>query len=104
MSNNSFSNSGFSAIPSADRDQHGLYTIAAPRGSSDIQQYATGASQDDAILVSSDDESDDDVLDWQSDTSLPSLHELGNPARYDSAESGTASSKGMYLNDLILLA
>lgn len=91
MPNNYFSYRDISPLHFADRELHGLY---------DRQQYATGASQNDAILISSDDESDYDDLDWQSDTSFPAPHELGNPAKYSSASSGTVDGEGTYLSDL----
>ncbi|KUI74035.1 hypothetical protein VM1G_11924 [Cytospora mali] len=48
MSNSAFNNSGFPVLPLADR----LFDIAAPPDN--LQQYAIGGSQDDAIIVSSD--------------------------------------------------
>jgi hypothetical protein len=58
----------------------------------------TGASQDDAFLISSDDESDYDSPDEdQSDTSFPTISELRLAAGRGDGKSSSIAS-GMYLN------
>jgi len=68
----------------------------------DSRHSATGASQDDAFLISSDDESDYDYSDEdQFNTTFPSISELGVVVGcLDSKCSSIAG--GMYLNFLSL--
>jgi hypothetical protein len=64
----------------------------------DSRHSATGASRDDAFLISSDDESDYDYLDEdQSNTSYPSMSELRLPAGRGDGKFSSIPG-GMYLN------
>ncbi len=61
---------------------------------------AAGSSQDYAVLISSDDESDyGDLDDGQSDTSFPSIDELlHQSAKRQDVESGSVAGAGTYPN------
>lgn len=58
-----------------------------------LEPSITGCSQNDAVVISSDDESDYSDLDGgQSDTSFPSVDELRQPANHKVAASGSVAS------------
>jgi hypothetical protein len=64
----------------------------------DSRHSTTGASQDDAFLISSDDESDYDYLEEdQSNTSFPSISELRLAGGRGDGKSSSITG-GMYLN------
>jgi hypothetical protein len=64
----------------------------------DPQRGAGGASQDDAVLIFSDDESDySDLDDGKSGISFPPIEELLRAARCKDAELGSVAGVGMYL-------
>lgn len=89
-----------------DQNQNRDSSVASSRASKKLQQdtynprrSTAGASQDDAILVSSDDESDwGDLEDSESDISFPPIEELFQTAKRRDSESGSAAGAGIYLN------
>lgn len=59
----------------------------------------TGSSQNDAVMISSDEESDyGDLDDGQSDTSFPSVDELRQRTIHEVAKPGSVASAGMCLS------
>jgi hypothetical protein len=76
--------------------------------SRNLESSAIGCSQNDAVVISSDDESEygdsesdesehGNVDDGQSDTSFPSVDELlHQPTKHKDAASGSVASAGMY--------